>query len=87
MHEMGLFRDLMEKLSQIAEEHPGKRIQKISLSLGALSHLSADHFRYHFDALCKGTAAEGAALDITVDSDKNASHAQGILLQSVDVES
>lgn len=85
MHELSLFRDLMEKLTAIAEENPGKRITQITVVLGAHSHLSAEHFRYHFDELSGGTAAHGATLDIVEDSDKTAPHAQSVLLKSVEI--
>lgn len=86
MHEASLFKDMMEKIRSIAEANPGKKITKIKVVLGVFSHLSPDHFQYHFDDLAKGSAAENAVLDIEEDPDENAPHAQGLLLQSVEIE-
>ncbi len=86
VHEMSLFRDLMEKLNQVALENPGKRITKVKVVLGALSHLSESHFQFHFDELSRGTPIEGAMVDIEEDTDKEAPHAQSVVLTSVDFE-
>lgn len=86
MHEMSLFKDLMEKIEAVSQENGGKKIVKIRVLLGALSHLSKDHFRHHFDTFVKGTAAEGSQVDIALDKDKNAPHAQGVVLESVELE-
>lgn len=86
MHEMSLFKDLMHKVEALSTEHAGKKIVKMKIRLGALSHLSPAHFRYHFDALAKGSAAEHAALEIEEGSDQDAPDAQSVTLLTVELE-
>ena len=86
MHEMSLFRDLMQKIESIGEANPGKKIVKLNVKLGALSHLSPSHFQEHFNDFSKGTAAEGASVEIEADQDINAKDAQEVVLVSVEVE-
>ncbi|HZT70801.1 MAG TPA: hydrogenase maturation nickel metallochaperone HypA [Terriglobia bacterium] len=85
MHEASLMKDLVRKLEEIAREQNARRITGVCVKLGALSHMSASHFREHFAAASKGTPAEGALLDIEVMSDTSDPHAQDILLESVEV--
>lgn len=85
MHEASLMKDLMRKIESVAQDQHAARITSVSVSLGALSHMSADHFREHFAVASEGTMAEGAELKIEVLTDLNDPHAQEILLKSVDV--
>ncbi len=85
MHEMSLINDLIHKMEAIARERKVSKITKARVRLGALSHISADHFRDHFVEGTKGTVAEGAALEIETSEDISDPHAQDILLLSVDV--
>lgn len=87
MHEMSLINDLVHKIEKIAETQDAARVTSVKVRLGALSHISADHFTEHFVEGVKGTAAQGARLDIDVSDDLHDPHAQDILLISVDVAS
>lgn len=73
-------------MENIAAEHGGK-ITGVRVRLGALAHISADHFREHFVQGTRGTCAESATLEIEVGEDINEPHAQEILLESVEVDS
>lgn len=86
MHEMSLFKDLLQKIESISRENEGKKIVKLQVWIGALSHLSKAHFLDHFSLFTQGTAAEGAAVDIEVDPDEKNPHAQEVILKSVEVE-
>lgn len=86
MHEMSLINNLLGKMETIAREQNAKKISKVKIRLGALSHISAGHFREHFVEGVKGTAAEGAELEIETSNDLEDPHAQDILLISVDVQ-
>jgi hydrogenase nickel incorporation protein HypA/HybF len=86
MHEMSLFKNIMQKIDSISKEQEGKKILKMKIILGAHSHLSSSHFREHFDIFSKGTPAEGALLDIIEDSDTESPYAQEVILDSVEVE-
>jgi hydrogenase nickel incorporation protein HypA/HybF len=86
MHEFSLINDLMRKINSIAHDQSARRVVGVKMTLGALSHISADHFRDHFTAAARGTIAEGARLEIETLRDEHDPHAQDILLESVEVE-
>ena len=78
--------DLMRKIDEAARAQQARRITGVSVWLGALSHMSADHFREHFAQAAAGTLADGARLDVTVSNDIGDRHAADVRLQSVQVE-
>jgi hydrogenase nickel incorporation protein HypA/HybF len=78
--------DLMRKIDAIAREQGARRVARLKVKLGALSHISADHFREHFENAATGTIAEGARLDIERLTDERDPHAQDIVLDWVEVE-
>jgi hydrogenase nickel incorporation protein HypA/HybF len=86
MHEASLMRDLMRKVDEIARAEGAARVVKVDVWLGALSHMSAAHFREHFAQCAGNTIAEGASLDIAVSDDVNDANAQSIMLRGIDVE-
>lgn len=85
MHEMSLMNDLMNKINAIAAEHQATRVAGVHVWLGALSHISPNHFREHFVEGARGTKAEGAALSIETSDDPHDPQAQSILIRSVDI--
>jgi hydrogenase nickel incorporation protein HypA/HybF len=85
MHEASLMNDLMRKIEDVARQQNARQVLGINVSLGALSHMSAGHFREHFAVASQGTLAEGAKLNIKVLTDMNDPQAQDILLESVEV--
>lgn len=85
MHEASLMRDLMGKIESVAHEQKATRVVGISVRLGALSHMSASHFREHFAVASQGTIAEGAGLNIKILEDLNDVRAQEIVLESVEI--
>jgi hydrogenase nickel incorporation protein HypA/HybF len=86
MHELSLIQDLLQKIEQVAQEHQATKVTGVAVRLGALTHLSPDHFREHFEEAVMGTVAEGASLEVEVDTDTEDPSAQDILLVSVDAE-
>lgn len=86
MHEMSLMRDLMKKIETLSEKESAKRVISVSVKLGALSHISPEHFREHFVDESHGTIAEGAKLLIEVSTDVQDPQAQDILLKNVEIE-
>ncbi|PCJ66971.1 MAG: hydrogenase nickel incorporation protein HypA [Candidatus Hydrogenedentota bacterium] len=86
MHEASLMKDLIRKINSLTEEASDGRITTVHVWLGALSHMSADHFRYHFEQVSKGTAAEGALLSIEESTDIHDPNAQGLLLLNIEIE-
>ena len=86
MHEFGLMNDLLKKVEQIASEQQAKSVGRIEVWLGALAHISPDHFREHFVEGSKGTIAESAELEIEQSRDIHHPQAQDILLKSIDIQ-
>lgn len=85
MHEFSLMADLLRKIDRLALEQKAEKVVGVKVRLGALSHISAGHFREHFEEGVKGTKADGARLDIRVSQDAKDPHAQDILLESIEV--
>ena len=83
MHEKAMMDDLMAKILGVADAEGGARVTLIRVWLGALSHFTPEHFREHFDDVARGTLAEGAAIEATVDHDPTDPRAQGVVLESV----
>lgn len=86
MHEASLMKGLMTKLNGIAEAEGAVRVTAVNVWLGALSHMSRDHFMEHFTHAASGTLAEGAEVHAIVSEDTDDPNAQTIILQSVEVE-
>jgi hydrogenase nickel incorporation protein HypA/HybF len=86
MHEVSLIVNLMRRIDAIAKVERARRIVGVSVWLGALSHMSAEHFVEHFERAAAGTVAEGARLDVTVSDDPYDANAQDLMIESVAVE-
>ena len=85
MHEFSLMADLLGKIEELALEQRASRVVGVKVKLGALAHISSDHFRDHFVEGVRGTKAEGALLEIEVSDDIDDLNAQDILLESIEV--
>ena len=86
MHEMSLIHDLMRKIETIARDQNAAKVVGVKVRLGALAHISADHFREHFEEESKGTIADGARLQVELLTDEKDPQAQDIMLDSIEVE-
>jgi hydrogenase nickel incorporation protein HypA/HybF len=86
MHEASLMTSLMRQIQAVAREQGALRVTSVQVRLGALSHLSAEHFRHHFEQASRGAVSEGARLEIRESNDLSDPAAQDILLESVDLE-
>lgn len=86
MHEHGLVNDLMRRIARAAAAEKADRVVAVSVWLGALSHMSPDHFREHFNRAAAGSLAEGARLDITASDDIRDAAAADVLLTGIEVE-
>lgn len=84
-HELSLMADLVRKVESVAAQEGAAGVTSISVRLGALSHMSPEHFREHWRHAAVGTVAEGAEIAIEAASDPADPHAEEILLQSVTV--
>jgi len=85
MHELSLLKGLLSKIEAIAKDNNSDKILGVTIKLGALSHISPDHFREHFDQVVVGTVAEGAKLTVQALTDMSDPEAQQIILESVEV--
>lgn len=86
MHEQALMNDLMRKLEAEARSEGGRHVTSIRVRLGALSHFTADHFREHFADASRGTIAEGAAVEVELATNPTEAHADGVVLESIELE-
>jgi hydrogenase nickel incorporation protein HypA/HybF len=84
MHETGIIRDLVHRVEVAAFDAGAEGVSRVEVWLGALSQMSAEHFREHFDAEVRGTLAEGATLKLEVSNDLNHPQAHSVMLRSVD---
>ncbi len=86
MHERALMKDVMRKIEEVALSGGATRVTCVSVRLGALSHLTPEHFREHFEDASRGTIAEGAEIDAILDVDIADPRARDVVLESVEVE-
>ena len=64
MHEMSLAEGIVQIVEKTARDHNAIRVRSVVLELGALSHVEQDALRFCFDAVTRGTVADGAVLQI-----------------------
>ena len=85
MHEFSLIKDLIRKISTIAREQHASKVIGVTVKLGALSHISPDHFREQFIHASHGTIAEGARLNIEFMTDITDPQSQDVLIQNIEI--
>ncbi len=86
MHESSLTSGLLRKIETLAAVRGGAAPLKVHVVLGALSNISAGHFREHFVQAARGTICERADLAIREDDDIQAAHALDVMLESVEFD-
>jgi hydrogenase nickel incorporation protein HypA/HybF len=86
VHERAVMNDLMRTIESRARAEDARRVTRIRVRLGALSHFSPPHFREHFEDASRGTLAEGAEVVAELRVDPTEPEAQGVVLESIDVE-
>jgi len=85
VHERALMDDLVRKVLAVAEAEQAASVARVRVRLGALSHFTPEHFREHWADATRGTPAEGAEVDATMDDRLDSKAAQGVVLESVEV--
>ena len=85
MHETSLIKDLIHKITNIAHEQHASKVLSVTVKLGALSHISPEHFREHFIHASHGTISEGARLNIEFMTDVTDPQSQDVLIQNIEV--
>lgn len=66
MHEMALCQSILDIVLRHARAQGAHRVARVQLELGALSCAEPEALRFCFDAVTRGSLADGAALDIAV---------------------
>jgi hydrogenase nickel incorporation protein HypA/HybF len=86
MHEHALMTDIMRQILTTAERENARRVVGVSVWLGALSHMSPEHFAEHFHDAAAGTIAEGAGVEAAASDDIHDPRAADVVLRNVEVE-
>jgi hydrogenase nickel incorporation protein HypA/HybF len=86
VHEKALMDDLVREIESEAKLAGATRVTRIRVRLGALSHFTPDHFREHFEHAARQTVADGAEVETGLQLDPTHAEAQGVVLESIDVE-
>jgi hydrogenase nickel incorporation protein HypA/HybF len=64
MHEMALTESIVEIVCEEARKRGFGKVRVVRLQVGVMAHVEPEALRFCFDAVARGTIAEGAALDI-----------------------
>ena len=64
MHEMSLAEGVIQLLDDSAKVNNFTRVKTVWLEIGQLAGVEAEAMRFCFDAVARGSIAEGAVLDI-----------------------
>jgi hydrogenase nickel incorporation protein HypA/HybF len=64
MHEMSLAEGMLAIVEDAARASAATRVTNVRLAIGALSHVERDALAFCFDAVTRGSVAEGATLTI-----------------------
>lgn len=83
MHESRVVADLVDKISEVAEQNGADRVDAVLIQLGAMSHLTEETLAGQFEVFAVGTPAENATLDITRADDPFSPTARDVRLVSV----
>jgi hydrogenase nickel incorporation protein HypA/HybF len=86
MHETALVRDVVGRINQLANAAGAHRVVTAKVWLGALSHLSDQHFRDHFVIAAAGSRAAEATLEIETSDDPHDPSAQNVRLESIELD-
>lgn len=86
MHEASVIENLLQQMEALVQKHRARKVVALTLRLGPLAHISAEHLRHHFMRAAPGTVAEGARLNIEEVFDVTHPQAQDIILHTVELE-
>jgi hydrogenase nickel incorporation protein HypA/HybF len=64
MHEMAIAENMLEIVETTARGNGATRVRIVCLEIGALSHVAPEALRFCFDAVTRGSIADGAQLTI-----------------------
>ncbi len=61
MHELALSRAILDSATENAQ---GRRVRRVSVSVGALRQVVGDSLAFHFEILARDTVCDGALLEL-----------------------
>jgi hydrogenase nickel incorporation protein HypA/HybF len=64
MHEMSLAEGILQLVEDTARANAAAQVRAVLLEIGALSHVEEQALRFCFDAVTRGTLADGARLEV-----------------------
>ncbi len=64
MHEMSLAESVLEIIENSAAQHDSKKVHAVWLEIGQLAGVEVEAMRFCFDAVTRGSIADGARLEI-----------------------
>ena len=64
MHEMSLAEGILQIIEDTARANAAAQVRSVLLEIGVLSHVEEVALRFCFDAVTRGTLAEGARVDV-----------------------
>jgi len=64
MHEMSIARALFDLIDEQAGLQRFERVRRVHLEIGSIGHVDPGAVAFCFDAVARGTVAEGAVLEI-----------------------
>ncbi|HQR55611.1 MAG TPA: hydrogenase maturation nickel metallochaperone HypA [Burkholderiaceae bacterium] len=64
MHEMSLAEGILQIVEDTARANAAAQVRAVLLEIGALSHVEEQALRFCFDAVTRGTVADGARLEV-----------------------
>lgn len=79
-------KNLTNKLICLSKEHNGAKILSIKVRLGALSHMSPEHFLEHLSEFSSGSCFEKAKFEFIAETDIHDPQATGVYIESVEIE-
>jgi hydrogenase nickel incorporation protein HypA/HybF len=85
MHEQATIRDLVITVLKVAEENDAKRVVRIKVRLGALSHFTPEHFVEHWVDATGGTIAEGCRVEAELSEDMTDAQAHSVILEDIEI--
>lgn len=77
--------DLVNKAESVVRAAGGSGASRVIVRRGALSHMSPEHLKDHFERIAQGTLLSGALLEIESDPDVAGPGALDLVLAAVDV--
>lgn len=64
MHELSITEQILSIILKEVEKHNVKRVNTIKLKMGEMSDILPEYINYYFNIISKGTAAEGALIQV-----------------------